>query len=106
MGFSIYLLVFVLYPAFAFTKDHIEVGPSYEELPAKAVFPGRWEEYIRAPSNKSYIVPVSIWGRDGNLTNADALLRDHPRGSETTLNPGATITYEFAENIAGRYMLL
>ena len=77
----------------------------YSALPNKTVFPGPWERYIKAPADKSRIVPARIWRVGGNVTTSStgSLLHDGPyiSGSGILIGPGGTITFEFAENIAG-----
>ncbi|KAL9000869.1 MAG: hypothetical protein Q9169_000624, partial [Polycauliona sp. 2 TL-2023] len=75
---------------------------SYLSLPNQSVFPGPWEEYIRAPVTKSHIQPSKIRHVQGSVFLPDALL-DLPDGdSSTTIGPGGLIILEFSENIAGR----
>lgn len=71
-------------------------GPDYESLPLDTIFPGPWESYIKAPYNKSEIVPTSISVEGGGT---------HPaKGHAIELKRGSLVTLEFPENIAGRYM--
>lgn len=80
-------------------------GPDYENLPLDTIFPGPWESNIRAPVNKSHIVPVKIFNHEGNVTGAEALLQDADApGVSWTINPGGLVTFEFQENIGGRYV--
>lgn len=79
-----------------------DVGISYLALPHRAVFPGPWDEYIKAPANKSYIQPSRIWHVEGPVSEPNATL-DWPEGNQsTTIEPGGLVVYEFSENIAGR----
>jgi hypothetical protein len=68
-------------------------GPSYDDLPSEAVFPGPWNDNIQAPANKSYIQPASIWHSEGD-TNW--------KGGNLTMGAGGLMTLEFPQNIAGR----
>ena len=80
-------------------------GPDYENLPLDTIFTGPWESNIRAPVNKSHIVPIRIFNREGNVTGAEALLQDvDAPGVSWTISPGGLITFEFQENIGGRYV--
>jgi hypothetical protein len=89
---------------FAATKASF-AGPDYENLPLDTIFAGPWESNIRAPVNKSYIVPVKIFNHEGNVTGAEALLQDaDASGVSWTISPGGLITFEFQENIGGRYV--
>jgi hypothetical protein len=65
----------------------------YESLPDKTLFPGPWERYIKAPSNKTYITPSRIWKVRGNVTTS---------GVGIAIGAGGELTVEFDENIAGR----
>jgi hypothetical protein len=81
-------------------------GIDYHNLPGHAVFPGPWDEYIKAPTNKSFITPARIWKVEGNVTTSDrdpALKHGrHVRGSSILVGEGGQLSLEFAENIAGR----
>ena len=80
-------------------------GPDYEALPLDTLFPGPWESNIRAPINKSYIEPVKIFNSEGNVIGAESVLQDaKPTGISWVIGPGGLITFEFAENIGGRYV--
>ena len=78
----------------------------YNNLPNETIFPGPWEESIKAPANKSYIRPARIWKARGNVSDSgfDASLRtaDHDSGSSILIGIGGILTLEFDENIAGR----
>ena len=82
----------------------------YNHLPNETIFPGPWEEYIKAPANKSYIRPARIWKARGNVTDSgfEASLRsnDHRSGSSILIGVGGILTLEFDENIAGRCVVL
>ena len=80
-------------------------GPNYESLPLDTIFPGPWEDNIRAPVNKSHIAPVKIFNYEGAVAGAEAVLQDASTagGISWVISPGGLITFEFAENIAGRY---
>lgn len=81
----------------------------YESLPTDTIFPGPWEEYIRAPANKSFITPVKIFNFEGATKGAELVLQDalEPanRGLSWVISPGGLITFEFGENIAGKYVI-
>jgi hypothetical protein len=80
-------------------------GPDYEALPLNTIFPGPWERNIRAPFNKSYIQPVKIFNYEGNLSGGETVLQDaDSNGISWVIGPGGLITFEFAENIGGRYV--
>lgn len=81
-------------------------GPDYEALPLDTIFPGPWETNIRAPANKSYIVPVKIFHSEGAVTGAEAVLQnaDANAGISWTIGRTGLVTFEFAENIGGRYL--
>lgn len=80
-------------------------GPDPEELPLDTIFPGPWEGNIRAPSNKSYITPTKIFNLEGAVSGAEAVLQDaESNGISWVISPGGLITFEFAENIGGRYV--
>ncbi|KAJ9134654.1 Alpha-l-rhamnosidase a [Pleurostoma richardsiae] len=80
---------------------------NYNSLPDETVFPGPWEQYIKAPANKSYITPARIWKARGNVSDSgfEAALRsggEHQPGSSILIGSGGTLTLEFDENISGR----
>ncbi|CZT07286.1 uncharacterized protein RAG0_12805 [Rhynchosporium agropyri] len=78
-------------------------GPDYESLPLDTIFPGPWEGNIRAPLNKSYIAPVEILNSEGAVSGGEAVLKDaDSEGISWKISPGGLITFEFAENIAGK----
>lgn len=83
-------------------KVPLRAGISHTSLPHHAVFPGPWEEYIKAPRNRSYIRPDKIWHVEGSILLPEALLGGSGRASSMTLDPGGLVIFEFAENIAGR----
>ena len=79
-----------------------DLAISHLSLPPRAVFPGPWEGYIKAPANRSYIRPSSIWHVEGPVSGLNAVL-DCPDGNQsTTIEPGGLVIFEFSENIAGR----
>ncbi|KAL8915509.1 MAG: hypothetical protein Q9171_000074 [Xanthocarpia ochracea] len=78
------------------------VGISHLSLPRHAVFPGPWEEYIKAPVNKSHIRPSKVWHVEGSVSAPEAVLDWADKNSSTTIDPGGLIIFEFADNIAGR----
>lgn len=106
MGFS-YLFDYLLL-GLAFVSRQIpfysplHVGISHTSLPRQAVFPGPWEEYIKAPSDSSHIRPAKIWHIEGSVALSEAVLNWREGGSSITLDPGGLVIFEFAENIAGR----
>ncbi|KAI0123035.1 Six-hairpin glycosidase-like protein [Xylariales sp. AK1849] len=81
-------------------------GIDYHHLPNETVFPGPWDDYIKAPANKSFITPKSIYAVEGNVTtsNSELFNRDGnlPAGTSILIGEGGHLTVEFAENIAGR----
>ncbi|KAI4187397.1 MAG: hypothetical protein LQ348_004087 [Seirophora lacunosa] len=83
-------------------KVPLRAGISHTSLPHHAVFPGPWEEYIKAPRNRSYIRPDKIWHVEGPTLLPEALLGGYDSASSMTLDPGGLVILEFAENIAGR----
>ncbi|KAI4205277.1 MAG: hypothetical protein LQ350_000599 [Teloschistes chrysophthalmus] len=76
-------------------------GISHTSLPRQALFPGPWEEYIKAPAEKSRIRPKRIFRADGSVSDSEALVNWQDSSISTTLSPGGLVTLEFAENIAG-----
>jgi hypothetical protein len=81
-------------------------GPDYEALPLDTIFPGPWESNIRAPLDKSRIAPVKIFNFEGAVSGAEAVLQDaeSSSGISWVISPGGLVTFEFAENIGGRYV--
>lgn len=81
-------------------------GPDYNSLPLDTLFPGPWEQNIKAPKNKTHIVPVRIFNYEGATFGAESVLEDADVSVDTGLTwgigPGGLITFEFAENIGGR----
>jgi hypothetical protein len=79
-------------------------GPDYEALPRDTIFPGLWEDNIRAPFNKSYIAPTKIFNIEGAVAGAETVLLDAEKssGASWVISPGGLVTFEFAENIGGR----
>lgn len=79
-------------------------GPDYESLPLKTIFPGPWEDGIRAPVNKSHIVPTKIFNFEGAVSGVESALQNADTGSGQSwvISVGGLVTFEFAENIAGR----
>ncbi|GKT49335.1 uncharacterized protein ColSpa_09516 [Colletotrichum spaethianum] len=79
-----------------------------EALPNTSVFKGPWERYIKAPIDKTRIVPSGIWDAEGNVTTSG--LESVEVGAEAvdafnrgiTIGPGGVLTLVFEENIAGR----
>ncbi|KAL8735542.1 MAG: hypothetical protein Q9166_000710 [cf. Caloplaca sp. 2 TL-2023] len=80
----------------------LSVSISHLSLPCHTVFPGPWEEYIRAPANKSHIRPAKVWHVEGSVSVPEAVLEWQQSNSSTTIGPGGLIILEFPENIAGR----
>lgn len=76
-------------------------GISHTSLPRQALFPGPWEDYIRAPADKSHIRPGRIWHVEGSVSLPEAVLSWQQSNSSSTLDPGGLIILEFSENIAG-----
>ncbi len=81
-------------------------GPDYTSLPLDTIFPGPWESNIRAPHNKSHITPVKIYAVEGAVEGGESVLQDADTagGISWIMSPGGLITYEFGENIAGKYV--
>lgn len=81
-------------------------GPDYESLPHYTIFPGPWESNIRAPFNKSYIQPAKIFAVEGPVSGGESVLKnaDSAGGIPWIISPGGMITFEFEENISGRYV--
>jgi hypothetical protein len=80
-------------------------GADYEALPLNTIFPGPWESNIKAPANKSYIEPVRIYNWEGSVVGAETVLENaEGNGISWVIRPGALVTFEFAENIGGRYV--
>jgi hypothetical protein len=79
----------------------------YESLPHKTIFPGPWESNIRAPLNKSHIVPVKIFNFEGAVSGQEAILQnaDTASGASWVIRSGGLVTFEFEENISGRLVL-
>jgi hypothetical protein len=80
----------------------------YEALPDKTIFPGPWESNIRAPLNKSHIVPVKIFNFEGAVSGQEAVLQKEKSASGIPLviRSGGLVTFEFEENISGRFVSL
>jgi hypothetical protein len=77
-------------------------GPSYEDLPSEAVFPGPWDANIQAPANKTHIRPKRLWKTEGDVAAADVLVARKTKDHSLTMGPGGLVTLEFPQNIAGR----
>lgn len=89
--------------ALAGTIQALESGPDYKSLPLNTIFPGPWESNIRAPRNKSHIVPIRIFGREGAVSGGEAVLQHAQRNdAEWKISSGGLITFEFEENISGK----
>lgn len=90
-------------------SPHYE-GPDYNSLPLDTIFPGPWEANIKAPVNKSHIAPVRIFNFEGATYGAESVLQDAELNAEGGLtwgiSPGGLISFEFAENIGGKYVSL
>ena len=98
-----FFLTGILLPIAALCKITYHDGPDYENLPRKTIFPGPWEDNIRAPSNKSFIQPSAIFAREGRVSGAESLLlyakEKHGSWNITT---GGLVTFQFKENISGK----
>src|ERR1700722_11488273 len=106
-GVDMYLkalaLLLSLQPSNARSFDQWSLpGPSYEDLPSKAVFPGPWNANIQAPANKTHIRPKRIWKTEGDVAAADTLVAQKTEILGLTMGPGGLVTLEFPQNIAGR----
>ena|ERR1700710_2307615 len=99
-----YFTISILFFLFLASTQAINNGPDYESLPLNTIFPGPWENYIRAPVNKSHIAPVKIFDLEGVVSGAETVLQDADAngGIAWIIGPGGLITFEFAENIAGK----
>ncbi|KAK3327999.1 Six-hairpin glycosidase-like protein [Cercophora scortea] len=85
---------------------------AYEPLPNATLFPGPWDEYIKAPKNKSHILPARFWKVRGNVSTSTATTvtwgknednnTGHVPGSGILIGPGGVLTVEFKENYGGR----
>ena len=76
--------------------------PLVQELPAKAVFPGPWDKYIQAPSNKTHIRPKAVKLTEGSVANVSAVLEGALGTQHVTLGPGGIVIFDFKQNIGGR----
>ncbi|KAL8949430.1 MAG: hypothetical protein Q9222_004453 [Ikaeria aurantiellina] len=85
-----------------FTSSYFGPGVSHSSLPQHAVFPGQWEEYIKAPANRSHIRPQKVWHVEGSVFHPQAVLDWQENNSSTIIGPGGLVILEFPENIAGR----
>lgn len=83
-------------------------GVDYEHLPTDTVFPGPWEQNIKAPKDKSRIVPSKVFLQQ-SVTNAESVLENAQvkataaNNGRLNIGLGGLVIYEFAENIGGRY---
>ncbi|KAI1635908.1 Six-hairpin glycosidase-like protein [Biscogniauxia mediterranea] len=105
IGYSLSVLIIpsLVAPALSF-------GIDYHNLPNKAVFPGPWDDYIKAPANKSFITSAGVWKTEGNVTTSTRIYRPSAAGvpipsSRISIGEGGLVTVEFRENIAGRVCL-
>jgi hypothetical protein len=94
-----------LYASLVIASPRYE-GPDYHSLPSDTLFPGPWEDNIKAPVNKTHIVPVRIFNFEGATFGAENVLQDADvnahGGLAWGISPGGLITFEFAENIGGK----
>jgi len=92
--------------SFATAEEIKYNGPDYESLPNETLFPGPWEANIRAPLNKSHIVPVKIFNHEGPVAGGWSMLQNAGTRGATSdfwyISRGGLITFEFAESIAGK----
>ncbi|KAF3934133.1 hypothetical protein ABW20_dc0100506 [Dactylellina cionopaga] len=72
-------------------------GLAFDGHGVEALFKGPWDSYNKAPEGR-IVRPVKVYATEGDVTSPKGLIE----GGSTTLRPGSLITYEFAENIAGR----
>ncbi|KAI5862933.1 Six-hairpin glycosidase-like protein [Durotheca rogersii] len=81
-------------------------GVDYHKLPTDPVFPGPWDQYIKAPANKSFITPARFWKVEGNVTTPSVGLGlrglEHSYDRGVLIGEGGLLTVEFEENIGGR----
>ncbi|KAI0600414.1 hypothetical protein F4775DRAFT_62872 [Biscogniauxia sp. FL1348] len=94
----------------ALMASALSSGIDYHDLPNAAVFPGPWDDYIKAPANKSFITPAGVWKTEGNATTLTRGFRPSEAGvpitsSTISIGGGGLVTVEFRENIAGRVCL-
>ncbi|KAK6338861.1 hypothetical protein TWF696_009668 [Orbilia brochopaga] len=84
---------------FSFCAAHASLvaGLAFDGHGVKPLFKGPWEAYNKAPNGR-IVRPAKIYATEGDVVSPEGLIG----GGSTTLKPGALITYEFAENIAGR----
>lgn len=61
------------------------------------IFPGPWERYIQAPESR-HVRPQKVYYTEGTVSAAA-----DSSGVTVLKGQGALVTYEFAQNIAGRY---
>lgn len=83
-------------------------GVDYEHLPTDTVFPGPWEQNIKAPKDKTRILPAKVFFQE-SVKNPESVLENTQVNATAASNGrfniglGGTVIYEFAENIGGRY---
>ncbi|KAF3939119.1 hypothetical protein ABW19_dt0200677 [Dactylella cylindrospora] len=73
-------------------------GFAFDGHGVKPLFEGPWEEYNKAPSSR-IVRPIGVYATEGNIDTVGGGLTN---GGTTAFTPGSLVTFEFAENIAGR----
>ncbi|EPE33595.1 Six-hairpin glycosidase [Glarea lozoyensis ATCC 20868] len=98
---SISLLFALIYCSIPVASQQVV---DYDALPSDTIFPGPWESNIRAPLNKSHIVPSKIFNFEGAVSGQESILQDADAASGISwvIRTGGLITFEFEENISGR----
>ncbi|KAM7215829.1 Six-hairpin glycosidase-like protein [Rhypophila decipiens] len=92
-----------------------------EKVPPKLYGPpwhGEWQKYIRAPEDKSHILPERIYKVRGNVSTSSSIgsrsvlpgddfeeVTGQGRGDGILLGMGGSLTVAFKENIGGRICL-
>ncbi|EPS40073.1 hypothetical protein H072_6116 [Dactylellina haptotyla CBS 200.50] len=72
-------------------------GLAFEGHGVEPLFEGPWEEFNKAPLGR-IVRPVKVYATEGDVSSPEGIIN----GGSTTFRPGSLVTYEFAENIAGR----
>jgi hypothetical protein len=71
-------------------------------LPAEAVFPGPWDEYIQAPADKTHIRPKGVKYTEGDVDNPSAVLDGADGTQSLNIGPSGIVIFDFGQNIGGR----
>src|SRR5438552_3978290 len=90
-----FIFLLLCFSALVVSQDFVD----YQTLPSNTIFPGTWESNIRAPFNKSHIVPVKIFNFEGAVSGQETVLQnaDADSGISWVIRPGGLITFEFEE---------